>query len=54
MVFVEVPSGSRNTYGLDSETGHLVLDGRLFTSMSYPADYGFVEAARARTGGPAS
>jgi inorganic pyrophosphatase len=43
-VFVEVPMGSRNKYELDDATGHVVLDRRLFTSMSYPADYGFLEA----------
>jgi inorganic pyrophosphatase len=42
-VFVEVPSGSRNKYELDAESGHIVLDRRLFTSMSYPAEYGFIE-----------
>ena len=42
-VFVEVPMGSRNKYEVDAATGHVVLDRRLFTSMSYPADYGFVE-----------
>ena len=43
VVFVEVPSGSRNKYELDPELGGIVLDRRLFTSMSYPADYGFIE-----------
>jgi len=38
VVFVEVPSGSRNKYELDEELGGIVLDRRLFTSMSYPAD----------------
>ena len=52
MVFVEVPSGSRNKYELDAATGHIVLDRRLFTSMSYPADYGFVEGTMGRDGDP--
>jgi len=43
VVFVEVPSGSRNKYELDEELGAIVLDRRLFTSMAYPADYGFIE-----------
>ena len=51
-VFVEVPSGSRNKYELDAETGHIVLDRRLFTSMSYPADYGFVEGTLGEDGDP--
>jgi inorganic pyrophosphatase len=52
MVFVEVPSGSRNKYELDAATGHIVLDRRLFTSMSYPADYGFVEGTLGEDGDP--
>jgi len=51
-VFVEIPTGSRNKYEYDSELGGLVLDRRLFTSMSYPTDYGFVEGTRARDGDP--
>jgi inorganic pyrophosphatase len=43
VVFVEIPGGSRNKYELDPNLGGIVLDRRLFTSMSYPADYGFIE-----------
>jgi inorganic pyrophosphatase len=52
VVFVEVPMGSRNKYELDAELGAVVLDRRLFTSMSYPADYGFVEGTRGEDGDP--
>jgi inorganic pyrophosphatase len=52
LVFVEVPSGSRNKYERDAETGHIVLDRRLFTSMTYPADYGFVEGTLGEDGDP--
>ena len=52
VVFVEVPSGSRNKYELDAETGHIVLDRRLFTSMTYPADYGFIENTLGEDGDP--
>jgi inorganic pyrophosphatase len=51
VVFVEVPSGSRNKYELDEELGAVVLDRRLFTSMAY-ADYGFIEGARGGDGDP--
>jgi inorganic pyrophosphatase len=43
VVFVEIPAGSRNKYEWDEELGGIVLDRRLFTAMTYPADYGFVE-----------
>ena len=43
IVMVEIPKGSRNKYELDHETGRIMLDRMLFTSMQYPADYGFIE-----------
>jgi inorganic pyrophosphatase len=52
VVFVEIPAGSRNKYEWDSELGGIVLDRRLFTSMTYPADYGFVEGTLADDGDP--
>src|SRR5258705_5630302 len=52
VVFVEIPAGSRNKYEWDEELGGLTLDRRLFTSMSYPADYGFVEGTLAEDGDP--
>ena len=52
VVFVEIPSGSRNKYEFDKELGGIVLDRRLFTSMSYPADYGYVEGTLAEDGDP--
>jgi inorganic pyrophosphatase len=52
VVFVEVPSGSRNKYEYDVESGSIMLDRRLFVSMSYPADYGFVEGTLGEDGDP--
>jgi inorganic pyrophosphatase len=52
IVFVEIPSGSRNKYEFDEELNAIVLDRRLFTSMSYPADYGFVEGTMGQDGDP--
>ncbi len=52
VVFVEVPMGSRNKYEWDSEVGGIVLDRRLFTSMSYPADYGYIEGTLGEDGDP--
>jgi inorganic pyrophosphatase len=52
VVFVEIPSGSRNKYEYDEELGGIVLDRRLFTAMTYPADYGYVEGTRAADGDP--
>jgi inorganic pyrophosphatase len=52
VAFVEIPGGSRNKYEWDDELGGIVLDRRLFTSMSYPADYGFLEGTLADDGDP--
>jgi inorganic pyrophosphatase len=52
VVFVEIPSGSRNKYEYDEELGGIVLDRRLFTAMAYPADYGYVEGTLAEDGDP--
>jgi inorganic pyrophosphatase len=52
VVFVEIPAGSRNKYEYDPELGGIVLDRRLFTSMSYPADYGFIEGTLGADGDP--
>lgn len=52
LVFVEIPGGSRNKYEVDPQTGGIVLDRMLFTSMRYPADYGFIEDTLAEDGDP--
>jgi cystathionine beta-lyase/cystathionine gamma-synthase/inorganic pyrophosphatase len=52
VVFVEIPSGSRNKYEYDQELGGIVLDRRLWTAMTYPADYGYVEGTLAEDGDP--
>ena len=41
-VFVEIPKGSRAKYEFDKATGRIRLDRVLFSSVHYPADYGFV------------
>jgi inorganic pyrophosphatase len=52
VVFVEIPGGSRNKYEFDAGAGGIVLDRRLFTSMTYPSDYGFVEGTLGEDGDP--
>lgn len=51
-VLVEVPKGSRNKYEVDHESGKIRLDRFLFTSMSYPADYGYIEHTLGQDGDP--
>jgi inorganic pyrophosphatase len=51
-VIVEVPKGSRNKYEFDHERGIFVLDRRLFSAMTYPADYGYVPETLGEDGDP--
>jgi inorganic pyrophosphatase len=52
LVVVEIPKGSRNKYEMDHGTGEIYLDRMLFTSMQYPADYGFIEGTLGGDGDP--
>ena len=40
-MFIEIPKGSRNKYEYDDVLGGIKLDRFLFSSITYPADYGF-------------
>ena len=50
--FVEIPKGSRNKYEYDERLGRVVLDRTLWTSVVYPADYGFLMNTIGRDGDP--
>ncbi|MGI6005019.1 MAG: inorganic diphosphatase [Christensenellales bacterium] len=39
---IEIPTGSKQKYELDKDTGFLMLDRILYTSTHYPANYGFI------------
>ncbi len=41
-VIIEVPKGSKNKYELDKKSGLVKVDRVLFSSVHYPANYGFV------------
>jgi inorganic pyrophosphatase len=51
-VVVEIPRGSKNKYEIDHDTNAVWLDRTLFTSMQYPADYGFFPETLADDGDP--
>ncbi len=51
-VVVEVPMGSKNKYELDKQSGLLRLDRVLFSSVHYPANYGFVPRTFCEDGDP--
>ena len=39
---VEIPKNSRAKYELDKDSGMLILDRVLYSSINYPANYGFI------------
>lgn len=51
-IIVEIPKGSRNKYELDKNSGRIRLDRTIFSSMHYPADYGFIPETLALDGDP--
>ena len=51
-VLVEIPRGSRNKYEFDKETGRIKLDRVLHSSVTYPADYGFIPDSLSADGDP--
>ncbi|MBQ7307776.1 MAG: inorganic diphosphatase [Clostridia bacterium] len=52
MAVIEIPHGSKKKYELDKETGAICLDRVLFTSMQYPANYGFIPRTLSDDGDP--
>jgi inorganic pyrophosphatase len=51
-VVVEIPAGSKNKYELDKATGILKLDRVLYSSVHYPANYGFIPRSYCDDGDP--
>lgn len=51
-VLIEIPRGSRNKYEYDFKIRRMRFDRMLFSSMMYPADYGFIPETLALDGDP--
>ncbi len=51
-VLVEIPKGSRNKYEYDFDIKKIRYDRMIFSSMMYPADYGFIPETMALDGDP--
>ena len=49
---IEIPKGSKNKYELDKTTGMLMLDRVLYSSVHYPANYGFIPRTLSADGDP--
>jgi len=50
--FIEIPAGSKIKYELDKPTGLLKVDRILYSSVHYPANYGFVPRTYCPDGDP--
>lgn len=51
-VTIEIPKGQRNKYEIDHDTGRVRLDRYLYTPMTYPTDYGFIDDTLGEDGDP--
>jgi inorganic pyrophosphatase len=51
-VLIEIPRGSRNKYEYDFKLKRIRFDRMLYSSMMYPADYGFIPETLALDGDP--
>lgn len=51
-VLIEIPKGSRNKYEYDFDLKKIRYDRMIFSSMMYPADYGFIPETLALDGDP--
>ena len=52
LAVIEITRGDKKKYELDKETGCIILDRILYTSMQYPANYGFIPRTLADDGDP--
>lgn len=51
-IVIEIPAGSKNKYELDKTSGLLKLDRVLYSSVHYPANYGFIPRSYCDDGDP--
>ncbi len=49
---IEIPMGTRNKFEISKETGKIKLDRVLFSALSYPGEYGFIDNTLSNDGDP--
>jgi len=49
---IEIPMGTKNKYEIDKEKNRIKLDRVLYTPMTYPAEYGYIENTLAKDNDP--
>ena len=50
LVHIEIPAGSNIKYEVDEETGKIMVDRLMPTTMSYPENYGLIEDTLGKDG----
>lgn len=49
---IEIPMGTKNKYEIDKENDRIKLDRVLYSPMTYPAEYGYIERTLAEDNDP--
>ncbi len=49
---IEIPMGTKNKYEIDKERNRIKLDRVLYSQMTYPAEYGYIENTLAEDDDP--
>ncbi len=49
---IEIPMGTKNKYEINKETGKIKLNRVQYSTMTYPAEYGFIDETLANDGDP--
>ena len=49
---IEIPMGTKNKYEIDKKRNRIKLDRVLYTPMTYPAEYGYIEETLAQDDDP--
>lgn len=49
---IEIPMGTKNKYEVNKETGRITLDRVLYSALTYPGEYGFIENTLSEDGDP--
>jgi len=49
---IEIPMGTQNKYEVDKDKNKIKLNRVLYSKMTYPAEYGFIEKTLAEDGDP--
>ncbi len=49
---IEIPMGTKNKYEIDKAKGRIKLDRVLYSEMTYPAEYGYIEDTLAEDNDP--